>query len=83
MISESLGRKIVHKSITEDEAANIMQNFGIPADYARILAELDTYIKEGKEARMNDTIYRVTEKTPRKMSDFVEECIQSRKWVKD
>jgi len=83
MIGESLGRKITHKSITEDEATSTMQSFGLPEDIARVLAGLDTYIKEGKEEIMNDTVEKVTGKAPRRFRDFVGECVQSGIWLKE
>jgi len=83
MIGKLLGRKITHKSISADEASEMMQSFGIPVDYARLLAELDTHIKERKEEILNDTVYKVTGKAPRNFEDFLGECVRRRIWVRE
>lgn len=82
MISHSLGRKITHKSLSEDELASVFEGYGIPKDYSRVLAELDTHIKEGKEEVMNDTVFKVTGKTPVKFGEFVGECVRKGVWKK-
>jgi festuclavine dehydrogenase len=59
-----------------------MQQLGIPADYAQVLAQLDTAIKDGKEERLNDVVLKVTGHMPRKFNDFVHECIKKGVWEK-
>ena len=59
-----------------------MQSFGVPEDYARVLAELDTNIKKGKEEISNDTVLKVTGIAPKTFADFVEECVRNGVWVK-
>jgi festuclavine dehydrogenase len=41
ILTKKLGREITHVKLTEDELADAMTNFGIPGDYARLLAQLD------------------------------------------
>ena len=59
-----------------------MTSFGIPDDYARLLAQLDTAIKNGAEERLNSVILDVTGREPRTFREFVEECVESGVWVK-
>jgi festuclavine dehydrogenase len=77
-----LGRKITHVRISEDEIATMMAEWGIPEDYSRLLAQLDTYISEGKEEIQNDVIYEVTGKQPVRLEDFVQDCTAKGTWVK-
>ncbi|TVY68925.1 Agroclavine dehydrogenase, partial [Lachnellula suecica] len=56
LMSEKLGREIKHVDISERELAEGMKGFGIPGDYADMLAQLDTAIREGKEERLNGTV---------------------------
>ncbi len=57
-------------------------SFGIPDDYARLLAQLDTAIKDGAEERLNSVILEVTGRAPRRFEDFVAKCVESGVWVK-
>lgn len=82
IISKALGRKITHVRISEEESAEMLHSIGIPEDYARILAQLDTHIAEGKEEIQNNTIFEVTGKQPVRLEDFIHECIAKRIWVK-
>jgi len=82
MITRALRRKITHVRITEDESADRLHAFGIPNDYSRLLAQLDTYIAEGKEEIQNDTIFRLTGKQPVKFEDFVQDCVAKGLWVR-
>lgn len=82
MITKALGRKITHVRITEDESAERLHGLGIPEDYSRILAQLDTYIAEHKEEIQNDGVFRVTGKQPVKFENFIQECVANGIWVK-
>ena len=77
-----MGRKITHVNVSEDESAAALEKHGIPADYARMLAKLDTYIKEGKEENENDTVFKVTGKQPVRFEEFVKSCIEKKVWEK-
>jgi festuclavine dehydrogenase len=77
-----LGRKIVHVKISEDEEAVRMESFGIPGDYARMLAELDTHISQGKEDITSDVIPQLGRKEPRGLESFLEEYARKGAWEK-
>lgn len=79
--TKALGRKITHVKITEEQEAAAMGQF-MPADYARMLAALDTAIKEGRENRLNDTVLKVTERPPKKFEVYLGECVARGVWDK-
>ena len=51
-------------------------------DYAKLLAKLDTAIKEGEEARLNGVVERVTGKKARDLRNFVDFCVAKDVWGK-
>lgn len=82
MLTQKLGRKITHRKVRENDLAYAMSSFGVPDDYAKLLAQLDTAIKNGAEERLNSVILDVTGREPRTFQDFVQRCIESGFWVK-
>ncbi|KAK1973666.1 agroclavine dehydrogenase [Colletotrichum cereale] len=73
VFTEVLGREITYRGLTEEELAQRHISFGLPKEYAPVLATLDTIIKNGGENRMNDVVQIAIGKTPRKFRDYVEE----------
>ncbi|KAH6657721.1 agroclavine dehydrogenase [Truncatella angustata] len=73
IFTEVLGREIVYAELSEDELAHRHGKFGMPAQYASILAAMDTIIKHGGEDRLDDTVLTVTGKKPRSFREFVDE----------
>jgi festuclavine dehydrogenase len=72
LLSKKLGRKITLVNITEEEAAFAMTvAWGLPDNYARILAQLDTAIRNKEEERINDIVLRVTGREPKTFEEFV------------
>ena len=82
LLTKITGRKITHKRITEDELATKLLGYGVPEDFARSLAQLDTWIKEGKEEVTSDTVFKVTGTQPRGLVDFLEEWGRKGVWNK-
>ncbi|KAH8663397.1 fungal-specific transcription factor domain-containing protein [Tricladium varicosporioides] len=80
MLTKKLGREVSHVNISEAQLAEGMAGFGIAPEYARMLAELDTYIKEGKEANLNGDVEKVTGRQPKKLETFLDECIAKGVW---
>ncbi|RYO98813.1 hypothetical protein DL764_006976 [Monosporascus ibericus] len=72
-LTEVLGREIAHGDLSEAELARRHQGFGMPAQYAAILAAMDTTIKNGSEDRLSDVVLQVTGRPPRRFRDLVEE----------
>jgi len=82
ILTKITGRKIIHKRITEDEFAAKLLGYGIPGDFARNLAQLDTYVKEGKEEVTSDAVFEVTGTKPRGLEDFLGEWGRKGVWNK-
>jgi uncharacterized protein YbjT (DUF2867 family) len=72
ILSEVLGRKIVHVDLSAAELEKRHQGFGMPENYAKMMSAMDTSIKFGAENRTNDVILAVTGAAPRKFRDFAE-----------
>ena len=51
-------------------------------EYAEVLAQLDTAVKNGIENRLNDDVLRVTGKEPRKFEDYVDEYVKKGVWAR-
>ncbi|KAI0839155.1 putative ergot alkaloid A [Hypoxylon sp. FL0890] len=54
-----LGRKITYHELTEAELVAQYQHIGVPAEYAAVLAAMDTNIRNGAEDRTNDVVRTV------------------------
>ncbi|OTA68548.1 putative ergot alkaloid A [Hypoxylon sp. EC38] len=67
-----LGRKITYHELSEAELAERYQQIGAPAEYAAVLAAMDTAIRNGSEDRTSDVIRTVGGKEPRRFREFVE-----------
>ena len=70
VISEASGRPVMHRRLTEMALAERYQSSGLPADYARTLAAMDTAIAEGVEDRTTDDVRLVTGRSPTGFADF-------------
>jgi ergot alkaloid biosynthesis protein len=69
-LTEIGGRPVRHRAIDEDALAAYHEEHGLPADYARFLAGLDTAIANGAEDRTTGTVADVTGRPPRSFRDF-------------
>jgi hypothetical protein len=72
---------ITHVKISEEQMAATMEQF-MPSDYAKMLAGLDTAIKEGKEDRLSDVVLNVTGRPPKKFEVYLGECVPRGVWDK-
>ncbi|WNG57724.1 NAD(P)H-binding protein [Archangium gephyra] len=73
VISQVTGRPMRHVQVDGDAVRQHMMGAGIPEQYARLLAGLDESIRQGREARVTDTVSRVTGRPPRSFEDFARE----------
>lgn len=73
ILSKVLNRSITHVKISESELAAAIHSNGIPEDYAKMLASLDTKISNGVEARMNNVVKEVTGREPKTSFTFAQE----------
>ncbi|AKQ69395.1 Oxidoreductase [Myxococcus hansupus] len=70
ILTRVTGRPVRHHAVSTDEAQRFMEASGIPASYARFLAQLEDAIRKGVEDRVTDTVSRVTGREPRAFEAF-------------
>lgn len=70
ILSNTLGREIVHRRLTESELAQRFAGQGMAPEYAAVLAAMDTAIAAGAEDRMTDEVLRVTNHPPTSFQEF-------------
>ncbi|KAK4173637.1 hypothetical protein QBC36DRAFT_194129 [Triangularia setosa] len=70
MLTDILGRKIVHVDLSSAELEKRHTRFGMPEEYARMMSAMETAIKFGAENRTNDVIFSVTGVAPKKFRDY-------------
>lgn len=64
------GRPVRHRAVDEDTLAAYHEMHGLPPDFARLLAGLDTAVAAGAEDRTTTTVADVTGRQPRSFRDF-------------
>lgn len=70
VLTEAGGRPVRHRAVSEDELTAYHEANGLPPDFARFLASLDTAIAAGAEDRTTSTVADVTGRPPRSFRDF-------------
>jgi uncharacterized protein YbjT (DUF2867 family) len=70
VISEVARRPMRHVKVGPDEVVRHMVDSGIPERYAVFLAQLEESIRQGTEARVTQTVLRVTGREPRSFEAF-------------
>ncbi len=73
VLSQVAGRPMRHVQVDPDAARRHMEGAGIPERYARLLVQLDEAIRQGAEARVTQTVARVTGREPRSFEAFARE----------
>ncbi|MFF5171975.1 NmrA family NAD(P)-binding protein [Micromonospora sp. NPDC000089] len=69
-LTDHLGRPVRHRAVDEDTLAAYHEDHGLPPDFARFLAGLDTAVAAGAEDRVTATVADVTGRPPRSFRDF-------------
>lgn len=64
LISSVTGRAVRHCRLSRAELAGRLAGFGLPADYAALLADMDHAAAEGAEDRTTDVVERITGRPP-------------------
>ncbi|KAG4427442.1 hypothetical protein IFR05_017074 [Cadophora sp. M221] len=82
ILSQKLGRKITHKSITEKELILSFENTGYEPDLVKGLAAMDTAIRNGAEEMLNDDVLTVTGRKPKTLEVWVDEVVGTGVWEK-
>lgn len=70
VISEVTGRTITHRSISSDEMAHILQNAGVPADYAAMLLGDMEATRNGSGALVTDVVAQVSGRPATPFADY-------------
>ena len=70
ILSEVTGRSIVHQRLSEAQLAQRYRDQGLPADYAPILAAMDTAIAGGSEDRVTAEVQTLTGHAPNDFRSF-------------
>jgi uncharacterized protein YbjT (DUF2867 family) len=68
-LSRHLGRDVRHVALSEDALAERLEGQGLPSDYARVLAAMDTAIAAGAAETLSPEVEQVTGVPPRRLAD--------------
>ncbi|WP_433273399.1 NmrA family NAD(P)-binding protein [Pseudonocardia xinjiangensis] len=71
IITRHTGAPVRHRTVAPEEFARHIGAYGVPADFAAVLAALDDGIRGGAEDRVTGTVERITGRSPRSFHDFV------------
>lgn len=71
LIATAAGRSVRHCRLSADELALRYTSFGIPADYAALLAGMDEAIAQGAEDRTTREVERITGRPPATLETFL------------
>ncbi|KAJ7100456.1 hypothetical protein C8R44DRAFT_988502 [Mycena epipterygia] len=77
ILSEVLGRKITHRTVSEEENRKVMLARGMPAEYAKFMSAADVGISEGGHERIYEKADFVGKRT---MREFVEVHKDAQQW---
>jgi ergot alkaloid biosynthesis protein len=72
IIGKVRGRPVRHRGLTGEELAQRWRGFGMPREYAEMLAAMDVAIAAGAENRITDAVYSVTGRRARNFESFAE-----------
>lgn len=73
LLSQATGRDIRHQAVDVPAMTQYLMRAGMPAAYARFLAELDELIRQGQQSQVTSTVLQVTGHEPRTIAAFVQE----------
>ena len=64
ILSSFTGRKIMYESVTPEAMLNLLNQAGLPSDYADFLILILSYFKEGYSERVTDWVEKITGRQP-------------------
>ena len=70
VISTHARREITHVNLEPTELTKRFTTLGLNPDYAAFLAQLDTFLASGSEARTTNGVQELTGRAPRSFADF-------------
>jgi uncharacterized protein YbjT (DUF2867 family) len=71
VFSEALGRTIRYRNVPLSEWTNTLREFGVPTHLVNHLAVMAGLHAQGRYDRMTDDLFKLTDKMPTSMYDFV------------
>ncbi|KAJ7805029.1 hypothetical protein B0H14DRAFT_2745982 [Mycena olivaceomarginata] len=77
LLSDALGRKITHRSISGDEYTKVMVQRGMPEDYAAFMSNVDVRIAGGLEEK---AFHRADFVGKRRLQDFIAKHKDAEEW---
>jgi ergot alkaloid biosynthesis protein len=80
MLSETLGRSVDHRRLSEAQLSARLVHQGLPPDYAQVLAAMDTAIARGAEDRVTGEVQRATGCEPLDFRSFA--AVNRKVWEK-
>lgn len=79
IISEAIGKPMKHERLSFEELKTKFISFGMPQDFATVLASFDEQIAKGSEAELDDAVLKVTGRPPKSFREF---ALENRdKWI--
>jgi hypothetical protein len=72
-LGEVLGKRIKHVDLPHRDFEDRMQAYGMPEDYAKVMARLDRSISLNAEHRVNDVVESLLGRRPKHFRETAEE----------
>jgi uncharacterized protein YbjT (DUF2867 family) len=76
-LSEALGRKISHISLSSSDLRSGMLAEGLPEEIVDRMLDLERYFREGQASCITDTVKQVTGRDPRRFAAYAQDCVSS------
>jgi uncharacterized protein YbjT (DUF2867 family) len=80
IISEAAGRPVRHQRITPDELTAILDQAGLPGDYAASIVSSQIAIAEGHGAVVTDAVHKVGAKQPVRFAEYAAAAAAAGVW---
>ena len=80
-IAEAAGREIPFVSVTTEQYASVLAEYGVPEEVVSQLVYLFTEVLDGRNAHLTDGVRRALGREPRDFADFARDTAASGVWV--
>ncbi len=79
-ISKAIGREVRYVALSAQEYIDELVGFGVPEDYARMLADLVGQIRDGKNAYFSDGVSRALHREPLDFTEYARRAAATGVW---
>jgi uncharacterized protein YbjT (DUF2867 family) len=79
-ITQAASREIQFVSVSTEQYASMMTEYGVPSEVVAQLVYLFTEVLDGRNAHLSDGVQRVLGREPRDFSDFARDAAATRVW---